>query len=249
MNRFVAHGAPILTELPQIHILPTHRREKALPDRLSWEGGDVKACLHDGDGMVRVEGTYEFLRGSYVMTIKPNGQVIYKASFEYTGEDILAREIGIRLSVPRFCDTLLWDRRAEWSGYPADHIGRPTGKAKSFAPHHDAVPPAWPWSEDNTPMGSNDFRSAKRNIYWAALTYPDGPAIVVDGQGKKHVRAFVEGDRISFHVLDWYGGTGAELWEWTANYGEGKRIARGQRMEMEITFRVVQQIGNAIDQK
>jgi hypothetical protein len=199
--------------------------------------------------VVAVEGSYDFFDGTYAMTIRPDGEVNFRGSFRYTGEDILAREIGIHLSLPRCCDTLLWDRKAEWSSYPADHIGRPIGTTAAFAPHGDAVPPSWPWSLDNTPMGSNDFRSTKRNIHWAALTYPEGPALLVEGEGRKHIRAIVESERISLHVLDWYGGTGAELWEWTANYGEGKRLGKGQGIESEVRIRVVPQIGKQPGEK
>ena len=43
----------------------------------------------------------------------------------YAGEPVRAREIGLRLSVPKDCDRLTWSRKAQWRVYPEDHIGTP----------------------------------------------------------------------------------------------------------------------------
>ena len=83
-------------------------------------------------------------------------------------------------------------------------------------------------------MGSNDFRSTKRNVRWAGIHGPAGLGILVDGGERKAVRAAVETDRISVHLLDWYGGTGAGLREWTDNYGDGKPVKVGERIESKL---------------
>ena len=129
--------------------------------------------------------------------------------------------------MPKDCDVLDWDRRGEWNVYPADHIGRPVGTARAFPQVANTVPPTGPWSQEISPMGSNDFRSTKRHIHWAAIHYPDGPGVIVQSNGRQHVRATVQSDRTSVHVNDWYGGAGTSYWEWTLNYGEGKPVHRG----------------------
>jgi len=80
----------------------------------------------------------------------------------------LAREVGLRFFVPKSAALLQWERRAESNVYPPDHIGRPLGSTRAHADHGSQLPPTWPWGQDNSPMGSNDFRSTKRNILWAA---------------------------------------------------------------------------------
>ena len=89
-------------------------------------------------------------------------------------------------------------------------------------------------------MGCNDFRSTKRHIDWASVSYPRGPGVWVESDGSQHLRAMVEPDRISVHVSDWYGGTHAGLWEWTSNYGEGKAIAPGDTIESTLRFRLAE---------
>jgi beta-galactosidase len=100
------------------------------------------------------------------------------------------------------------------------------------------VPPAWPWAEDNSPMGSNDFRSTKRHIYWASIRYPDGPGMWVISDGTQHVRAAVDPDRVSVCVSDWYGGTNCGLSEWTSNYGDGRAIVPGERIGSTVHLRI-----------
>ena len=87
----------------------------------------------------------------------------------------------------------------------------PVGTARAFPKLANTVPPTGPWSQEISPMGSNDFRSTKRNIHWAAIHYPDGPGVVVESNGHQHVRAMVQSDRTSVHVSDWYGGTEQRL--------------------------------------
>ena len=161
------------------------------------------------------------------------------ADFEYIGEDLWAREIGLRLSVPKSADLLEWRRRAEWNVYPPDHIGRPAGTARAAADHKDDLPPGWPWALDNSPMGSNDFRSTKRNILWAVLGYPKGAGVLVHSDGRHHARAIVETDRISLHINSWYGGTNAGWWEWEHNYGKGKLIKKGDHIQETLRLRLV----------
>ena len=141
-----------------------------------------------------------------------------------------------------------WDRKAEWNVYPADHIGRPARHGPGVsqtAIRSQCVCPAdrshRPWSDDISPMGSNDFRSTKRHIHWAAIHYADGPGVVVESDGRQHVRAFVETDRISVHVNDWYGGTGAGWPEWVTIYGTGQTVHKGERITSKLRLSICPQ--------
>ena len=89
-------------------------------------------------------------------------------------------------------------------------------------------------------MGSNDFRSTKRHIHWAAIRYPDGrPGVVVESDGKQHVRANVETDRISIHVNDWYGGTNCYAYgEWHQIYGKGQLVRKGERLTSKLRLSI-----------
>jgi beta-galactosidase len=242
MRRCVGFGRPLLLEFPAVHILPTRRPLSPLPDRSSWKLAGLDVRREGEDVLVEVKGSYRDLDGAYRFAVTPRGEIRAKAAFAYSGEELLAREVGLRTSLPRDCDLLQWDRKAEWSVYPEDHIGRPRGEARAFAALGGTpagMEPDRPWSADPSPMGTNDFRSTKRQVRWAVLRAPEGPGILVDSGGPLHVRAMAETDRISLHANSWYGGTGAGWWEWTHNYGQGRKIAKGETIEAEAVFRIV----------
>jgi len=234
LRRCVAFGQALLLEHPTIHVLPTRTPLAPLPNVLTWHLRQLKIDRDGQNVRVTIEGSYDFFEGRYQLTIAPTGQIDTAASLKYTGQDTIAREIGLRFSVPRDCSTLQWNRNAEWSVYPDNHIGRPRGKATAFADHPQQLPPIWDWSQDNSPMGSNDFRSTKRNINFASIGYENGPAVFIESNGRQHLRAIVETDRISVHVNDFYGGTNAGWWEWTHNYGQGKTLKRGDVIETHL---------------
>jgi hypothetical protein len=194
---------------------------------------------------VQLEGSYEHLEGGYDLLITPRGTLTIQSAFKYSGEKLLAREVGMVFSTPRDCDCLRWQRRAEWSVYPPDHIGRSLGETRAFAAHAEQLPPAWPWALDNSPMGCNDFRSTKRHVCWASLSYPGGPGIWVESDGAQHARAEVQPDRIAFHINDWFGGTHSGFWEWTSNYGEGKALSPGDTIKSVLRLRLARMEGKS----
>jgi beta-galactosidase len=238
LRRGVGFGQALLLELPELHLLPAATPKSALPDRLSWRLRNLEIKPEGDQVRVRLEGSYAHFEGGYQALISPSGEIVVRASFKYTGEKLLAREVGLALSVPKDCDLLRWQRKGDWSAYPEDHIGRTEGETLAVAPHAEKLPPTWPWAADNSPMGCNDFRSTKRQIYWASLSQRDGTGIWVRSDSAQHARAMLQSDRIALHISDWYGGTHAGLWEWTSNYGEGKPVVPGQVIESVVRLRI-----------
>lgn len=241
LRRNVVLGQPMLLELPTLHITKLETPLRPVPDVLEWNLRDMDVQAEGANVRARLSGSYEDFDGACEVLITPAGEVTVHSKFAYTGEkDLSAREVGLRFSVPRSCDTVSWDRRAEWHVYPADHIGRPRGEARAFADHTDGAPPSWEWSADNTPMGTNDFRSTRRNINWAGISYPDGLGVLISSDGSQNVRAIVETDRISVHVTDFYGGSNVGRWRpsdlicFSANYGTGKLIKKGDVLESTV---------------
>src|SRR5262249_8033422 len=100
--------------------------------------------------------------------------------------------------------------------------------------HPQTVPPTWGYSQDNSPMGSNDFRSTKRHINSAAVTYGSGVRVGIQSDGKQSLMAMLESDRVSVNVNDWYGGTNVGWGEWITNYGRGKQINPGDVLESTL---------------
>jgi hypothetical protein len=243
LRRGVAFGQALLLDLPRIHLLPAAEPLHSLPNPLSWRLQKLDVKPEGSNVRVRIQGTYEHLEGGYDLLITPEGALTVQSEFKYSGDKLLVREAGLVVSTPRDCDWLRWQRQAEWSVYPQDHIGRPLGEARAFAAHSDQLPPRWPWSLDNSPMGCNDFRSTKRHIRWASLSYPHGPGIWAESDGAQHVRAEVQSDRIAFHINDWFGGTHVGWGEWTSNYGEGKPIAPGDTIKSTVRLRLAHDAG------
>jgi beta-galactosidase len=237
LRRGVGFGQALLLDSPQLHVLPAATPLYPIPNPLSWRMRDLDIREEGPNVRVRLQGNYEHFEGAYDFLITPGGAMTAHAAFKYSGPKLLAREIGLSLSVPRNCDLLRWARQAEWSVYPADHIGRPQGQTRAFAGHSDLVPPAWPWAQDNSPMGCNDFRSTKRHIDWASISDPAGAGVWVQSNGSQHLRAMVASDRVRVFINDWYGGTHVGLEEWTSNYGEGKPVEPGQTIESTVHLR------------
>jgi beta-galactosidase len=238
LRRAVGFGQVLLLECPLLQLLPAASPNAPLPNRLTWQLRQLRIEPEGTNVRVKIEGGYDHFDGSYDLLLTPTGELTTQAAFRYSGEKLLAREIGLGFSVPKDCDLLRWERQGDWSVYPDDHIGRPFGETRAFAAHAEGLPPTWPWAADNSPMGCNDFRGTKRHIYWASISYPDGPGVWVDSDGSQHARAIVESDRISIRINDWYGGTYAGLGEWTSNYGEGKPVIPGQMIESNVHLRL-----------
>jgi hypothetical protein len=61
--------------------------------------------------------------------------------------------------------------------------------------------PTWPWSLDQTELGTADFRSIKFNIYDASLVAPDGSGMAVHANADAHFRPALSKDGVRAHVL------------------------------------------------
>ena len=61
--------------------------------------------------------------------------------------------------------------------------------------------PDWPWSQDQTELGTADFRSIKFHVHEAELDGSDGSGLRVEARADRHVRACVAGDGVLLHVL------------------------------------------------
>jgi hypothetical protein len=161
----------------------------------NWHG----TSLRNEDATVILAGKYAGAEGEYRYRFLADGRVAIAYHFRWTGTGIRARETGVAVRLPRGCDRLRWERDAEWSWYPADHIGRPIGEISPF-PDPRALRagpwelPTWPWAHDATPAGCRDFRSTKRFIHRFALLAPGGAGLTFEADGDRHARAWIADD-------------------------------------------------------
>jgi len=156
---------------------------------------------------ITVHDRYDLFAGWISWIIDKNG--VGKVSYDYTysGEEMNTREAGVRFALKPECDEVKWHRWSEWDVYPDDFIGRTQGSAKAWSPHHPITPsphrPDWPWSQDQTDMGTNDFRSVKFNIYQASLVNPKGGGLAVHANADAHVRPAMSKDAANMHILSY----------------------------------------------
>ena len=100
-------------------------------------------------------------------TIRDDGRVEVAYDLTWTGgEPFKCFDWGYALRVAPDVDTLRWTRKAQWSVYPPDTIGRPQGiasaggdpqYASARAAYADGLKP-WPWSQDVLDGVTNEFR-------------------------------------------------------------------------------------------
>ncbi len=215
-----ANGETVLSGGPVLMLLPLKGGQCATEHSADiapfnavcteWNAESVETRQTSDGVVVQVKGAYKEASGAYTMTIDGAGGL--RVAYRFAVKDKLdPRQTGMVFRVPRAFDRLEWQRDAQWSVYPDDHIGRPHGVARAFAPNEVAAAPAQarPYSLDSNALGTNDFRSSKRHVRWASLTdETTGRGIEVRSDGHHTVRSFVDGDAIGWLVAAYSNGGG-----------------------------------------
>jgi hypothetical protein len=207
------HKAPIVT-FPSLHITrhdfgdldPKKPPYAVFPDAKTrrFESLEVK---EEAAGLrLIVHDRYESFAGSTSWLIDRDGRGVIACDYTYTGQPMDTREAGIRFLLKGACDEVKWRRWSEWGAFPPESISRTEGAArahrdKKWGAAHWNVRPAWPWSLDETELGTADFRSIKYNIYEAALVSPDGSGLSAHANGDAHFRAALAPGGVAAHLL------------------------------------------------
>jgi hypothetical protein len=176
-----------------------------------WRATSVTTRTTATGIVVHVVGAYTEATGTYTYVFANDGTVAVQYAFTVTAKGKCdPRQIGVVFRLPKDCDQLTWRRKAQWSAYPDDHIGRPQGTATAFV---RGVPlsglagprtaPTWSWSADANQYGCNDFRSTKMNVFEAALLSPGGKGVRVLSDGSQHARSWVTGNGVSLLVAEY----------------------------------------------
>ena len=165
----------------------------------NWACQGVQLVEQDGVQVV-IRGTYDEADGEYTFHFRDDGGL--DLSYDFASNiEFVPRQLGVVLDLDPTYDTVSWRRDAEWTVYPADHIGRISGTAKAYRdkteyPDVDFwTRPSWPWMLDENEQGTRDFRSTKRNILEASIQ-SDSSALFIDSDGQQAVRPWVDGDVI-----------------------------------------------------
>lgn len=157
--------------------------------------------------------TYEEASGTMTIDITSNGDVSVDYNYGML-KNALYRQWGVAFAMEEGFNKLSWKRKGHWSVYPNDHIGRLQGVASLF--YNDqrcglagpSTKPTWSYNMDQTPYGSNDFRSTKRNVFEAQLSSSNN-SIKLISDGTQHIRCWFNHDKVHMLVAD-YDNPGSE---------------------------------------
>jgi hypothetical protein len=193
---------------------------------------------------IKVRGCCRNLKGSYTLLFTKDTRLNINYAFETTGGR--PREIGMAFDIARHFDTLSWKRNGQWSIYPAGHIGRQIGKTVAMGNYGKVDPNVRPstWSQDQTAMGTNDFRSSKYNVVWAALGDANNAGLVVKGSGRQAVRCFVDGNSIKM-LINSYSNAGGD--KFVAKHINTQAFAAGTIACDEFYLRLTPNIPNLFE--
>jgi hypothetical protein len=243
-------GVPVLSGGPVLMILPltsgpcapdfSYDVEPLNATVSGWTVESVHA-VQEGEAVVlTVQGRSKEARGGYKIRIGGTGQADFEYSFAVEAP-LNPRQWGLVIYLPREMDTLDWSRRGLWSVYPADHIGRPRGTAKALTAGRDfrsRQAPEWPWKDDQTALGSNDFRSTKAGLDWASLTSAKGYGLLLTSGGELAARAFLDGSRIGWLAAGFSTGGGDSFYA-PHHQADDKPLAKGETVKGSFSVRLL----------
>jgi beta-galactosidase len=176
------------------------------PDGTTRKIEAVTVVENDNGLELIVQDRYEHFAGAVRWLMDKDG--IGKISYDYTysGNPLETREIGLKAMLSAQCENIKWRRWSEWGLFPEDCICRTAGTAtarrnKKWPNQGTGVKPRWPWSQDETELGTADFRSIKFCIYEACLMGSNGSGVRVNANGDIHFRACLAANGVLMHVL------------------------------------------------
>jgi beta-galactosidase/beta-glucuronidase len=221
------------------------------PQILPWSLAGTKVTREGSVIRLEFAGHCANAHGKYAFQIDGAGLATIDYSFEYVGEDVSVREIGLLLDVAKEYALLEWTRDSQWTFYPDDHIGRTSGIAAAFRPDRERpgsdfkTKPSWPWSLDATEAGTNDFRSTKYNILYASLRNIAGSGLRVESDGKQHTRAWVDGDLIRLLINEHSNGGNEIVLADTSYFNDRILVRKGATLSGKVRLSVTNSVSQS----
>lgn len=208
-----SHRGPILT-FPSLHITrhdfgdldPKKGHYAEFPDAKTRVVDKVTVAETNNALEITVMDHYQDFAGGIRWVLDQHGVGDISYDYTYTGANLDAREVGIKALLPGECDEVQWRRWSEWGRFPEDCICRTAGRAhahraKKWPVQPVNMKPTWPWSQDETELGTADFRSIKFHIYEASLIAPDQTGVQVRANADAHFRCCLAKNGVMMHIL------------------------------------------------
>lgn len=175
----------------------------------NWTLENIENWYGHDSLIIKVKGKYDEASGSIEYVFNNEGEFNVNYKFEMN-IDINPRQYGLLFQLNNDFKTLKWERNAQWTVYPENHIGRPKGSVtfKEKSKYNNIWNPETEWKDDANELGSNDFRSTRKNIIWAQLADENGTGIKIVSNGKQSVRVFKNNTGFGMLVADYQTGGG-----------------------------------------
>lgn len=182
---------------PPYAVFPDAKTRQFESIEVKEEASGLRLIVHD---------RYDSFAGATSWLMDRDGRGTVTCDYTYSGKAMETREAGVRFLLKATCDEVKWQRWSEWGAFPPESISRTEGVArahrdKKWGEAHWNVRPAWPWSQDETDLGTADFRSVKYNIREAALVSPDGSGLSMHANGDAHFRVALAPGGVAAHLL------------------------------------------------
>ena len=196
----------VLAGEPELVVRPTqfknfrgNQKLTLVNQAIGWTADNVTVEQGDDGVTVVANGTYTHATGRFVTRIDDTGEVTVSYDFNWTGDlSFNCFAWGYALQVAAPLDTLVWERNAQWSHYPPEHIGRRAGVAPAAgdpqyqpakAAYSGEGPKSWPWSQETVDGVTHDFRSSKLDYLAGGLVAESGAGVLLSGDGTSHLHA------------------------------------------------------------
>ncbi len=190
----VVDGSPTLLVLPSQ--LMRFRGQELLTlvnQARNWKPS--KVSIEQPADVIRIiaEGTYDQIPGRFITEIRRTGELWINYDFQWTTKPekpLNCFAWGIAIPMTPACDELWWDRAAQWSAYPDNHIGRPIGTARAAGKNGSSGGDAAPyiWSQDIIDGVTRDFRSTKFFVHAGGLHDSAGRGLAVRSDASQHLQ-------------------------------------------------------------
>jgi len=182
---------------PPYAVFPEAKTRRFGRIEVKEESAGLRLIVHD---------RYKNFSGSTSWLIDNNGRGVISCDYKYSGPTMDTREAGVRILLKPACDEVKWRRWSEWGVFPKEDISRTEGSAKAHRNPKLVLArwnqrPAWPWSLDETELGTTDFRAVKFNIYEAGLSASDGSGLSLHANADAHFRAALATGGVEGYLL------------------------------------------------
>lgn len=222
---------------------PSGRTLANVIDPFTSVEGWVWSPAESVDSSIRFHGKGAVGEGELELVPQEQGRMLVRYKIK-VAKDVNPRQWGMVFSLPQDFDTIQWNRKAYWSWYPEEQMGRSLGMAKANPSVRKFVEepgkkPENIWKENSNALGTNDFRSTKANIVKASLVGAEKTAFTITpaegSKGAQSVRAWVDGDKIRVLAAGFNTG-GADHFFATHYSEERKPLKKGETIESEFVI-------------